>query len=325
VRTLTALTAIMVLLTVAPASAIQETAPAVKTLSTGADSARATEEEPTALLLDADWLASNLGRPNLTVVDVGRDIYEFEAGHIPGASFVDKEWLSREVDGVPGMLVSSETMAVVLDAAGVSDTSTVIIYDEAPGLWAARLFWALESYGHDDVHVLNGGWMNWTCQGFDVEAHGPHIKDGGFRPVPVDGLAATSEWILERLEDPNVIVLDVRTPEEFSGEEMKSSRGGRVPSAVHFEWMGALEPDGSGLFRPSDELLSRLAGLGVTPDREVVTYCQVGARAAHSYFMLKHLGFERVRVYDGSWAEWGNDPDLPVEGAAEPEGDSTAQ
>jgi len=269
--------------------------------------------ETAPLVVDAEWLSSHLDDPGTRVIDIGRDIYEFGAGHIPGASYVDKEWLGRKVDGVPGTLVSTETISVVLDAAGVTDTSTVVIYDEAPGLWAARLLWAMEYHGHGDVHVLNGGWMNWICCGFEVEAHRPHVADGDFEPVVNDSLLATSDWILEHLEDPGVVLLDVRSPEELSGEDKKSERGGRIPGAVHYEWSRSLEPDGSGLLRPEDEILGALAELGVTPDKEVVTYCQIGARAAHSYLILRHLGFDRVRVYDGSWAEWGNDPGLPVE------------
>lgn len=269
--------------------------------------------ETAPVLVDADWLEERLDDPSLRVIEIGRDLYENEAGHIPGAAFIDRGWIAREVDGVPGLLASVETMKVLLETAGVSDTTTVVVYDASSSLWAARLFWALEYLGHEDVHVLNGGWMGWTCAGHEIEIGRPHMSVGSFTPRVRDELLATGDWILERLEDPEVVILDVRTPEEYGGDEALDAEGGHIPGAIHFEWSRALAPDGSGRVLPLDELEEMVYSTGLLPHREAVTYCHVGARASHTYLVLRAIGHERVRVYDGSWAEWGFDVDLPVE------------
>lgn len=280
-----------------------------------ASAAFAGEAAP-GLLVEAAWLSDALGTPGLVVIDIGRDLYDFEAGHVPDAAFVDRSWITREADGVPGMLSSAETMTVVLRAAGVTDTSTVVVYDESSSLWASRLFWAMEHMGVDDVHVLNGGFAQWVCQGLPVETHRPHTGAGDVTVTVDESRVATADWVLEHMDDPGVVVLDVRTAAEYSGESAMSDAGGHVPGAAHVEWIHALGEGGSGLFLPVEALRQLYGSAGVTPDREIVTYCHVGARAAHTYFALRLAGYERVRVYDGSWAEWGNDDSLPIETGA---------
>jgi thiosulfate/3-mercaptopyruvate sulfurtransferase len=270
-------------------------------------------EPSPGILVDPAWVASALGTPGLVVIEIGRDLDDFEAGHVPDAAFVDRSWITREVDGVPGMLASTETMTVVLGAAGVSDSSTVVIHDESSSLWAARLFWAMESFGFDDVHVMNGGWSQWVSLGLPVEAHRPHTGDGRVTLVPDASRLATRAWMVEHLGDPGVTVLDVRSDDEYAGVTSMSDAAGHIPGAAHVEWLRVLAGGGSGLFLPVQAIKELYESSGVAPDREIVTYCQVGARAAHTYLALRLAGYERVRVYDGSWAEWGNDPTLPVE------------
>jgi len=138
---------------------------------------------------------------------------------------------------------------------------------------------------------------------------------GDLTPRVREDRLATKDWVLANLANPTVLFLDVRSPAEYTGEEAMAERGGHIPGAVNLEWKLMLAEDGSGTLLPFESVLDVLTTAGVTPDREVVTYCQIGGRAAHTYLVLKLAGFEKVRLYEGSWAEWGNDPILPVETA----------
>ncbi len=268
-------------------------------------------------LADATWLAGRLSDPGVRVLDVRGEAYAFEAGHIPGAAFLDKAALAEILDGTPGAPPDADSLASVFRAAGVSDSSTVVVYDGTMGVWAARVFWALEYLGHDNAMVLDGGWAKWTCGALPTAtgAMTPARAPGDFTPEVRDDVLATRDWVLGRLGDPDVVLLDVRSPAEYSGEELMADRGGRIPGAVNLEWTSLLAVDGGGSFLSPEGIRGSLAAAGVTPDHEVVTYCQVGGRAAHTYLALRLAGFGRVRLYEGSWAEWGNDPATPIEPA----------
>jgi len=266
-------------------------------------------------LVDAAWLSVHLFDPGMRVIDVRAEASAYDAGHVPGAAALDKTAVAALLDGAPGAPVNGDSLAALFRAVGVSDSSTVVVYDGSTGLWAARVFWALEYLGHEDARVLDGGWAEWTRESMPVESGRLSPLLGGFTPRVRGERLATREWILGKLGDPTVVLLDVRSEAEYAGEEKAADRGGHIPGAVNLEWKSALAEDGSGVFRPVESIRETLAAVGVTPDREVVTYCQVGGRAAHTYFALRLAGFERVRLYEGSWAEWGNDPTTPVEPA----------
>lgn len=273
-------------------------------------------EAPFQLLVDAPWLAVRLSDPGVRVVDIRGEAFAYDAGHIPGAVYLDKTVVAQELDGAPGSPPDADRLAAIFRAAGVSDSSTVVVYDGSTGVWATRVFWALDYLGHEDVRVLDGGWARWTCETLPVEAGTATPAPGDFAPRVRDGKLATKDWILGKLGDPDVLFLDVRSPAEYAGEEKMADRGGHIPGAVGLEWKSLLAEDGSGTLIPVEGVREALAAAGVTPDREVVTYCQVGGRAAHTYFALRLAGYGRVRLYEGSWAEWGNDPAAPV--ASEP-------
>jgi thiosulfate/3-mercaptopyruvate sulfurtransferase len=239
-----------------------------------------------------------------------RAAHAFATGHIAGAVHVDL-WGFSLVDTDPAPLRAFLWMIHhVLVLRGVHPDRPVVACDQQSGLRAARAFWFLEYFGHPDVRVLDGGMDAWERAGLPVTAH-------AVEPVP-------SEWELsgdptrvvpwhelrDRLGSLGTAVLDTRTDEEHRGTLVRARRGGAIPGAVHIEWVRNL--DALGAFRPADELREMYTAAGITPDREVITYCQGAYRAAHSYLALRLLGYSRVRVYLGSWKEWGDREDTPV-------------
>lgn len=274
------------------------------------------------LLVQPEWLLAHGQLENVRIIDFNRTPEEYGDGHIPGAAFVDLGRITTEVGSVPKMLAHPERLASVLEGVGVNDASTVVVYDDAQGLWASRLFWTLEYLGHDDVRMLDGGWAAWLAAGGEVSVEVPSLGRGDFVPVVRHEFLASEDWILGTLEDERVAVLDVRTVEEFEGESVRAERGGHIPGAVHIDWASAIENDEMGRVLAPAELRSLFGGLGVTPDRTVVTYCQSGIKSAHTYFVLRLMGYPDVRMYDGSWVEWGNSASTPIEAetsAAAPE------
>ena len=266
----------------------------------------------TPLLVESDWLSANLDRKDLVVIDFGRGSSDYEAGHVPGAVFLDRSAIYAEVDGIAGMFPGAETAVSALRAAGVGNRSTVVIYDGANSLWATRAFWTLEYLGHRDVHVLNGGLKKWRAEGRAVSIETPAVAPGDLRARLRPELVATEEYVLANLDNPGVAIVDTRSAGEYNGSDVRSARGGHIPGAVHAEWVQNIAGGGDGTFLDLQELAEFYSAIAITPDREAITLCQTGVRGAHTYFVLRHLGYKNVRLYDGSWEEWGNDPKTPV-------------
>ena len=264
------------------------------------------------ILVESDWLAAKGNFSKLRLIDYGRKIEDYQAGHIPGAVFVDRKAAWIKVDGIPGMLPYVETMVQELENAGISSDSMVVIYDNSGGLWASRLFWALEYLGHRDVHILNGGWHKWVQEKRDVQLASSVPPRGTFIPRIQHNLLTTEEWILGNLSNPDVQIIDTRSPKEYAGEDVRAARGGHIPGAVNINWISNLKGDDSKTFALEGQLVELYDSQKISKDKIIVTHCQTGVRGAHTYFVLKLLGYPKVRVYDGSWAEWGNDREAPV-------------
>jgi thiosulfate/3-mercaptopyruvate sulfurtransferase len=239
----------------------------------------------------------------------------YESGHIPGAIHV--YWLddlSTADTTVTTFLPNEHEATTALGRLGVTDETFVVAYADCGNIYAARLWHVLTHYGHDRVALLDGGIEKWESEGRPVERGSAEPKPAAFRARKSGwqrGIAA--QEILHRLEDSNLRLVDVRGPAEFSGEERRAARGGHIPAAVLWPWEGNLRPDGT--VRTAVEIRARAQAAGLSPDHELVTYCQGGVRAAHAALALRTAGYERVRIYDGSWAEWGNNPGLPIEAA----------
>ena len=249
------------------------------------------------------------------VIDL-RPPEQYTAGHVPTAIHLDL-WGVSLTDSDPAPLKAFMWMIEhVLAVHGVTAATPVVVYDEQSGVRAARAFWFLEYFGHPSVRVLDGGFGAWTRDSMPVTrdaAPPPASQWTGSREA---GTIATWREVLDAIPNDDVVILDTRSDGEYGGTTVRAARGGAVPGAVHLEWSRSLRPDGR--FKPAAELEEMFRSAGVTPDREVITYCQGGYRAAHSYLALRLLGYPRVRNYVGSWKEWGDREELPIEKPAAP-------
>lgn len=275
-------------------------------------------------LVTTQWLAAHLDDDKLRVVDIrGRVLpaseppphyfshrAAYDEAHIPGAVFVD--WMTDIVEpGSPANDVASpERYAALMGQLGIGDETLVVAYDDAQGMFAARLWWTLRYYGHDDVAVLDGGWHKWSHEARPVTSEVPDIMPATFTPRIQPAWRKTADEVAQRAAD--VIVLDVRSPAEFAGEASRAARKGRIPNAVNIprKWLVA---DDHTLYSP-DILRQRFAEAGIALDApEVIVYCNSGVSASYGLLALQAAGLTGGSVYDGSWKEWGSDETRPIE------------
>jgi thiosulfate/3-mercaptopyruvate sulfurtransferase len=268
-------------------------------------------------LIEVDQLARRLGEPDLRLVDCrfsfdGDMRAAYRQGHLPGAVYCNwAEDLSDPPRPTRWMIASPERFAATMARLGIGDATHVVAYDADGGHHAARLWWGLRYYGHDDVAILHGGIQAWIAAGPPLERGDVVVQPARFTPRTRPELRATKDEILAVLGERAPIILDVRRTSEYAGEEVRAKRGGHIPGAVNLEWKAAL--DESLRLKPPEDVRALYAARGVTVGTPVITQCQAGVRAAHSAWVLTLLGHERVKVYDGSWEEWGNDADVPIE------------
>ena len=235
----------------------------------------------------------------------------YTAGHIPGAIHLDLWGLSL-IDTDPAPLTAFMWMVEhVLAVHGVQASTPVVVYDEHSGMRAARAFWFLEYFGHPSVRLLDGGFNAWTAAGLEVTRDAAPPPNSEWTGSRQSHKLATYRDVRNALGRNDSVILDTRSDSEYSGTQVRARRGGAIPGAVHIEWIRNLDP--TGRFKSPGELRQMYEDAGVTPDREVITYCQGGYRAAHSYLVLRLLGYPRVRMYIGSWKEWGDREELPIE------------
>jgi thiosulfate/3-mercaptopyruvate sulfurtransferase len=263
-------------------------------------------------LIETQKLAQLLSSPQLRLLDA-RPPEEYRLGHLPGAVNLPAPATDDLEANRRGFPLPPERAEQLFQGSGISSNSQIVIYDDQGNRFAARVFYVLEFFGHSHVQVLNGGFKKWQREGLPLTTDSPGIAPGDFKPQANPAIIATSAWVNAHLKDPQVKLLDARSAAEFKGERIQGPRGGHIPGAINLEWTRVLDSGEIRTFLDAPSLEKLFSDAQVLPSQEVVTYCQMGMRAADLYFALRLLGYERVRMYDGSWQEWSALADLPVE------------
>lgn len=266
-------------------------------------------------LLEPAELADALDQPEVLVVDLSA-AQRHVRGHIPGSVHLEYARLIAPRPPVMGLLPDDRALQRLLREFGVCPQKHVVAYDDEGGGKAARLLWTLDILGHTRFSLLDGGLHAWANEGHRLDAGAVKPRAGSFNARRQDEGLADTAYLLRHLDDDDVVLLDVRTLEEYRGQQRYAARGGHIPGAIHWEWTSALDTGRNLRLRPAPELRAELMRLGVVAQREVICYCQNHHRSAHTCVVLKLLGFPRVRGYHGSWSEWGNRTDTPIESDA---------
>ncbi len=271
------------------------------------------------VLVDTEWVAGHLDAPGLRLVEVDVDPKSYEIGHIPGA--VGWNWKVDTQDILRRNIPSTDALETLLDRSGITPETNVILYGDSNNWFAAYAFWMLKYYGHNNARLMNGGRVKWVAENRPLTNEQPHFPETHYKTRKQQpSIRAMRDFVLQHLGKSSYSLVDVRSPKEYSGELLApenlpqegAQRGGHIAGAVNIPWAQAVRDDGT--FKSADELKSIYGSKGITPDKEVIAYCRIGERSAHTWFVLKYLlGYPKVRNYDGSWTEWGSLIDVPIE------------
>jgi thiosulfate/3-mercaptopyruvate sulfurtransferase len=269
---------------------------------------------PSARLVTTEWVQAHLEDPTVLLIDL-RPREEYDAGHIPGAAHLPAKETFQADDprGVPGMLPGDAHIARALGSIGATPETTLVFYDDEKSRWSARAIWALSVYKHADARLMDGAWKLWKVEGRPTtdSVSTRDSSEYAFGGSPDTSIVATWSDVVASIDDPETIVCDARSAAEYEGQSVRAARSGHVPGSVLVEWSQAVGETGE--FLPADGLRTLYDTAGVTADHVTFALCQSGVRAAHTWFVLNDLlGYDNVRVYDGSWVEYGNREDSPI-------------
>ncbi|HTS71556.1 MAG TPA: sulfurtransferase [Terriglobia bacterium] len=270
------------------------------------------------VLVSTEWVAAHVDDQNIKLVEVDVDTSAYEKGHIKNAT--GWNWATQLNDNLRRDIPSQKQFEELCGAAGISPESGVILYGDHNNWFAAFAFWQFKIFGHKDVRLMDGGRKKWELEGRPLTTEVPTAMATQYHAdVPDMSLRARRDKIFQILSGRSASLVDVRSPDEFTGKVIAppgmtetAQRGGHIPGAVNIPWAKAVHDDGT--FKSHADLASIYEGQGLQADKEAVTYCRIGERSSHTWFVLKYLlGFEKVRNYDGSWTEWGNLIEAPIE------------
>ena len=264
------------------------------------------------IFIEAKELEACLGDENMLVIDISIP-QVYKEGHIPGAVHLSYPKIVYAHDDVDCDIPPDDVLSKAFSELGLKPEHHVVIYDSQYNPMACRLCWTLEEIGHTQFSVINGGLHSWKDAGLPVEVEPNQLDVSEFRAQQTGNSNATTEYIKSKLNDPNVVILDTRLEEEFTNELLITDRGGKIPGAVHLDWMKNVNENDHFRLYPDDVMMKNFAKLGVVPEKEIIIYCQTHFRSAHTYQVLKHLGFTNIKGYAAGYSEWGNATDTPVE------------
>lgn len=270
-------------------------------------------------IVETEWVYEHLDDPSVRLVEVDVDTNVFDHGHISGA--VGWNWQSQLQQGMVRDLIDKEGMQKLLSDSGISNSTTVILYGDNNNWFACWAFWQLKYYGHQDVRIMNGGRIKWELEGKPFVETKTEVDSVPYlAKEPDESLRAYRDQILKALSESVISLVDVRSPDEYTGllfapenvPQEGSQRAGHIPGAKNIPWAQATDSDGT--FKSYAELLQLYKDNGITGEGNTVTYCRIGERSSHTWFVLTQLlGYSNVSNYDGSWTEWGSIVGAPIE------------
>ncbi len=272
------------------------------------------------VLVDTNWTEAHLKDPNVRIAEVDYDPKaNYHLGHIPGSVLFD--WKKDINDPLKRNIISKESCEELLNKSGINQDSTLILYGDFNNWFAAFAFWVFKYYGYKDVRIMNGGRKKWLEEDRSIDRTIPTYQTGNFKASnPDEKIRTYLNHVSESLKSNQSILVDVRSPPEFTGEVTApaeyptehAQRGGHIPAAINVPWGKAVNEDGT--FKSPEDLTKLYKENGIIPEKEVIAYCRIGERSSHTWFVLKYLlGYPDVKNYDGSWTEWGNMIGNPIE------------
>ena len=265
------------------------------------------------IIIECDELAMRLDEDDLIIIDLCNK-KTWQQVHIPNAVHIDYPMITRVEKPVMGLLPDPGKFSALLASIGVNNHSHIVAYDDEGGGKASRLLWTLDAFGFQNYSLLNGGLNAWINEGWQVEKAFPAPQTGNFKVSgELTAAVSTRDMVLANLENDHVQLLDARSQAEYTGNKKFAARAGHIPGAINFDWMDIMDPCRHGRLKPAEELKQALSERGFSTDKHITCYCHTHHRSALSFIMLKSLGYNDVSGYPGSWSDWGNNNETPIQ------------